>query len=142
MFKTLLLGTVLSFCHLLQASATSPEDLAADCVESVQRLVDRYENDAASSTRECIRKINALQSAGREEAAIQAARACVTGATRKATLVGETIQSIRERCTNLLVDMGAFSLARRVDSACGDAISQIRSTLERQKEAIRGALAD
>ncbi len=142
MLKTILLGTALFFSHVLLVSASSPEDLAAECVASVHRLVDRYETDAASSTRECIRKINALQGAGREEAAIQVARSCVTEATRKASLVGETIQSICDRCTNELVNLGAFGLARRVDAACGESLETLRAILERQKEAIGAALAD
>ena len=142
MLKTLVIGMALVLGNFSIARATHPEELATECVDAVQSLVDRYENDAASSTRECVRKINALQAAGRDEAAIQVARECVSTATRKARLVGEYIESIRDRCTDVLVDMGAFGLARRVDSACSDSLKQVRNALERQEYAISQAVED
>ncbi|QDT44200.1 hypothetical protein Pan241w_43080 [Gimesia alba] len=139
--------TLLAFCATLgllmvtsTASAhTSPEDLAARCVGAVNGIVDRCQNAAADETQECLQKIRRLLAEGRERAARRVAADCIESATERTENCAKRINRICDECVDQLVSLGAPQLARRVNSACEDAISDLRSTLQRQKNAIRGA---
>jgi hypothetical protein len=118
----------------------SPEDLAARCVEAVDGVVDRCTNAAADETQECVRKIRRLLAAGRVEAAHRVARACVASATERTENCARRVNRICDACIDLLLELGEPELARRVNNACEEAISQLRSLLQREKNAIETAL--
>lgn len=119
---------------------TSPEDLAARCVTNVNGIVDRCQNAAAEETVECVRKIRRLLAAGREDAARDVARKCIRSATTRTENCANRVNRICNACIDELLELGAPQLARRVNNVCEDAISDLRSTLQREKNAIRTAL--
>lgn len=119
---------------------TSPEDLASRCVSKVNGIVDRCQNAAAEETVECVRKIRQLLAAGREDAAHDVARKCIRSATTRTENCAKRVNRICNACIDELLELGAPQLARRVNNVCEDAISDLRTTLQREKNAIRTAL--
>ncbi|WP_339727002.1 hypothetical protein [uncultured Gimesia sp.] len=138
---------LLAFCATLgllmvtsTASAqTSPEDLAARCVGAVNGTVERCQNAAADETQECLQKIRRLLADGRERAAHRVAAECVESATERTEKCAQRVNRICDACIDQLVNLGEPQLARRVNMVCKDAISKLRSTLQREKNAIRSA---
>jgi hypothetical protein len=124
------------------ASAHNPERIAARCLEEVRGLVDRCTNAAAHETKECVRKINALQEQGRDEAAIRVARECVESARHRTRRCISEIRDVCTRCIDFLLDIGEEDLAARVRWNCGDAIEDVENVLAREVSAIQAALAD
>jgi len=118
---------------------TSPEDIAARCVGNVNGIVDRCQNAAADETAECVQKIQRLLADGQERAARDAARKCIRSATTRTENCANRVNRICNACIEKLVSMGATQLARRVNNVCEDAISDLRATLQREKNAIRNA---
>lgn len=121
---------------------TSPEDIAARCVNNVTGVVDRCQNAAADETTECVQTIRRLLADGQERAARDAARKCIRAATARTEKCANRVNRICNACIDQLVSMGATQLARRVNNVCEDAISDLRTTLQRQKNAIRNAFGD
>ncbi len=124
------------------ATAQDPVDIAQRCARRVNQLVQRCDNAAAEATSECVRKINALQNAGREEAAKEVAEQCIRKATQRARNCAAAVESVCDECIDVLLEMGEPQLARRLNNICEDALEHIRTTLQRQKNIIREALAD
>lgn len=122
------------------SAQTTPEDLAARCVSAVNGIVDRCQNAAADETEECVQKIRRLLADGRERAARRVAAECIETATERTEKCAKRVNRICDACIDELVDLGAPQLARRVNNACEDAISDLRSTLQREKKVIRNAL--
>lgn len=118
---------------------TSPEDLAARCVGAVNGIVDRCQNAAADETKECLHKIRRLLADGNEQAARRVAADCIESATERTENCGKRVNRICDECIDQLVSLGAPQLARRVNNACEAAISDLRSTLQREKNAIQNA---
>ena len=129
----LMLMTTTVFAH------TAPEDIAARCVGNVNGIVDRCQNAAADETAECVQLIQRLLADGQERAARDAARKCIRSATTRTENCANLVNRICNACIEKLVSMGATQLARRVNNVCEDAISDLRSTLQREKNAIRNA---
>lgn len=119
---------------------TSPEDLAARCVSKVNSIVDRCQNAAADETTKCVNKIQRLLADGQESAAQDVAKECIRSATTRTEKCANRVNRICNACIDQLLELGAPQLARRVNNACEDAISDLRSTLQREKNAIRNAL--
>lgn len=120
----------------------APEDVATRCVTAVNQVVDRCQSAAADETKECLQTIRRLLSEGREEAARRVAADCIASATERTENGARYIKRICNACIDALIDLGAPQLARRVNQACDDAISSLRTTLQREKNAIRSAFAD
>lgn len=120
---------------------TSPEDTAARCVNTVNGIVDRCQNAAADETAECVRKIRRLLADGRERAARRVAAECIRSATTRTENCVNRVKRVCNACTDLLIDMGAPHLARRINHVCEDAVTTLRTTLQREKLAIRGAFS-
>lgn len=139
---------LLAFCAALglmvvtsTASAqTSPKDLAARCVAEVNATVDRCQSAGADETQECVQEIRRLLADGRERAARRVAADCVESATERTEKCANRVKRICDACIEELVNLGAPQLARRVNDACKDAISDLRFMLQRQKNVIRTAL--
>jgi hypothetical protein len=142
--------SVLAVCGLVLAALPpslafahgSAEDLAARCVARIEEVVTRAERAAADETQECVRTINALQEAGRDEAAAQVADECIRAATRRAREAAQLVTRLSSVCVEQLVALGEVELARRVHSAGEDAITDLRELLQREKRAIDAALDD
>lgn len=138
---------LLAFCAtlgLLMVTSTasaqsSPEDLAARCVSTVDGIVDRCQNAAADETQECLQKIRRLLAEGRERAARRVAIDCIQSAIERTEICANRVNRVCDECIDELVNLGEPQLARRVTMVCKDAISDLRSTLQREKNAIRGA---
>ena len=129
----LMMMTTTVFAH------TSPEDIAARCVGNVQEVVERCQSAAADETAECVQKIRRLLADGQERAARDTARECIRSATTRTENCANRVNRICNACIDKLVSMGAAQLARRVNNVCEDAISDLRTTLQREKNAIRNA---
>ncbi len=119
----------------------SPEETAARCANIIGDIVERCQNAASEETTECVRKIRRLLADGRERAARRVAADCIRSATERTEKCGRRIKRISNACIDLLLDMGAPQLARRINNISEDAISTLRTTLQREKRAIREALA-
>ncbi|MBT5311430.1 MAG: hypothetical protein HOL38_07590 [Verrucomicrobia bacterium] len=144
--KTLLtlcaaVGVLLAASNSASAYHNSPEDLAARCVNAVDGVVDRCTNAAADETQECVRTIRRLLSNGEVRAAHRVARECIRSATTRTENCANRVDRICLACIDILLEMGEPQLARRVNGVCEDAISQLRSLLQREKNAIRTALS-
>lgn len=137
LFAGLIVGSLLT----LPALAQNPDEIAARCLNAMQQVVDRDAAIAAEETHECVRRINALQEAGRQDAARQVARTCLTHATERSQQAAQRIRRICHECVEVLVRLGAPELARRVERGCEQAIEQLRHILQRQRNAIEQALA-
>lgn len=124
------------------AQAQTPERVAKQCVEAIDEVVERCANAAAQETRECVQLIRRLLRAGRERAARQVAERCIRSATTRTENCVERVHQICRRCINFLVEVGETQLARRVHNACKEAVSDIRSFLQREKAAIRAAFSN
>lgn len=123
------------------SAQSSPEDVAARCVNAVNGIVDRCQDAAGDETAQCVRKIKKLLEDGRERAARRVAADCIRSATARTENCANRVKRICRTCIDTLLDMGAPHLARRVENVCEDAISDLRTTLQREKRAIRDALA-
>ncbi len=123
------------------SAQSSPEDVAARCVDAVNGIVDRCQNAAKDETTQCVRKIKRLLEDGRERAARRVATDCIRSAATRTENCVNRVQRICRACIDTLLDMGAPHLARRIDNVCEEAISDLRTTLQREKTAIREALA-
>ncbi|MFK7776657.1 MAG: hypothetical protein QM501_00880 [Gimesia sp.] len=121
------------------SAQTSPEDIAARCVSNVNGIVDRCQDAAADETTECVRKIRRLLADGQERAARDAARKCIRSATARTEKCAKRVNRICNACIDKLVSVGASQLARRVNNVCKTAISDLRVTLQREKNMIRNA---
>jgi len=119
---------------------TNPEDLAARCVGAMNGIVDRCQKAAADEAEECVRKIRRLLADGQEQAARRVAAECIQSATERTEKCANRVKRICDECIDQLLSLGAPQLARRVNNACEDAISDLRSTLQREKNMIRNAL--
>ena len=122
------------------SAQTTPEDLAARCVKLVNKTVDRCQNAAADETKDCVRKIRRLKADGKERDARRVARECIRSATTRTENCVNRVNRICNVCIDKLVNLGAPKLARRVNNVCEDAVSDLRSTLQREKNQIRKAL--
>jgi hypothetical protein len=122
------------------ASAHSPEEIAARCVETIHKAVERCTTATAAETQRCVITIRRLRAAGNERAAHRVARECVESLTNRMRNCVTHIQGHCDRCVEFLLNIGQPKLARRVDAACDAAVAKLRDNLNRAKNAIRSAL--
>ncbi len=120
---------------------SSPEDVAARCANRINEIVDRCQNAASDETTECVRKIRRLLADGRRKAARRVAAECIRSATARTEKCVNRVERLCNACIETLQDMGAPQLARRINNLCEEAIEDLRAILQRQKNAIREALA-
>jgi len=123
------------------SAQSSPEDVAARCANLIDGIVERCQNAAGDETAECVRKIRKLLADGRERAARRVAAECVRSATARTEKCANRVERVCDACIDTLQNMGAPHLARRINNVCDDAIATLRITLQREKHAIREALA-
>lgn len=119
---------------------TNPEDVAARCVDEVQAIDRRVTTAISDETQRCVGIIQRLVANNRHEAARQVARDCIERARTKVRAATMEIESLCDRCTGWLVDLGLYKLARRVNSVCKDTIDGFSVLLSRQEEVLRNAL--
>ena len=124
------------------SAQSSPENLAARCVAELEEIRQRNEIAAADQTEACVRTINALQAQGRDEAAIQVARQCVSAARERTEDAASLANRICNACVDQLLSLGYPDLARRVNHKCDSVLENLRSVLQRQIFAIKQALED
>ncbi len=122
------------------ASAHSPEEIAAQCVEAIHKTVERCTTTTRTRAQNCVRTIRRLRAAGQEEAARRVARECIDSLTNQTGNCVTHVKRICDRCVEFLLNIGQPRLARRVDAACDNAVERLRSSLNRAKNAIRSAL--
>ncbi len=121
------------------SAQTDPEAVAARCVSQVNDIVDRCQSAASDETTECLKTIRRLLAAGRERAARRVAKECIRSATARTEKCVKRVNRICNACIELLQRLGAPALARRVNNVCEEAIADLRTTLQREKAAIRNA---
>ena len=86
------------------SAQTSPEDVAARCVNKINGIVDRCQSAAADETEECVRTIRRLLADGRERAARRVAKQCIRSATeRTENCADRVIASVMPVSTHLLL---------------------------------------
>ncbi len=142
MLRYLSLGVVAGLCLVGNAFAHSPDDVAARCADQVEQVVERATNAARDETHMCVRRINALQDQGRDEAAKKVARECITNATQRTHNAARHVHAICDECIELLLRLDAPQLARRINHLCDEAVETLRVILQREKHAILDALGD
>ncbi len=123
------------------SAQSSPEDVAARCANLINGVVERCQDAAGDETAECVRKIRRLLADGRERAARRVAADCIRSATARTRKCVSRVERLCNACIETLQDMGAPQLARRINNVCEDAVAALRTTLQREKHAIREALA-
>jgi len=121
------------------AHPVSPVDIAKRCTARVTGVVDRCREAAVGETERCVRKIRRLLAAGHRKAARRVAEYCIRSATARTDKCIDRVQRICDACIDDLLALGAFKLARRVHAVCDEAIADLRTILQREKAAIRGA---
>ena len=119
---------------------SSPEEIAARCVETIHKAVERCTTATATETQLCVRTIRRLRAAGNERAAHRVARECVESLTNRTINCVTHIQGHCDRCVEFLLNIDRPKLARRVDAACDAAVAKLRDNLNRAKNAIYSAL--
>lgn len=142
MLRKLSLGLVVGLCVVGNALAHSPEDVANRCAARVEQIVERATNAAKDETRVCVRKINALQDQGRDEAAKNVARECITNATQRTRNAVRYVNAVCDECIEVLLRLDAPRLARRINHLCEEAVETLRVILNREKNVILDALED
>lgn len=142
MLRNLSLGIVAVVCLVGNAVAHSPEDVAERCADRVEQVVERAANAAQDETHECVRRINALQDQGRDEAAAKLARECINNATQRTQNAARYVEEICDECIEVLLRLDAPQLARRINHLCDEAVETLRVILQREKNAILDALED
>ncbi|MBC8354936.1 MAG: hypothetical protein H8E66_23405 [Planctomycetes bacterium] len=142
MLRKLSLGLVVGLCMVGNALAHSPEDVAERCANKVEQVVERATNAAQDETHECVRRINALQDEGRDEAAKRVARECITNATERTHNAVRYVNAVCDECVEVLLRLDAPQLARRINHLCDEAVETLRVILHREKNAILDALED
>lgn len=145
MFRSLCFVPATVAVLLATASPTFAQDdpaevIARRCVARVDRAVDRNRNVAAEKTAACLETIRGLLAAGNERRAILEARRCIDAAEDRAEASAIIVNRVCTECRQTLRELGAFELAARVDNVCDDAIAELRTILQRQKNALTNAL--
>ncbi len=123
-------------------NAHNPERVAAHCIEDIRAIVDRCTDAAAHETRACVRRINALQEQGRDDAAALVARECIESARQRTRRCIDEIRNVCTRCIEFLLEVGEPDLAARVRWNCGVGIKDVESVLARATNAIQTALSN
>ena len=141
MSKFLMMMVAVSFGVVSTASAHGPEEIAHRCAHRVNHIVHRCNNAASEETHECVRKINALLEQGRVDAAHAVARECIQSATERTRRCVTAVDNTCEECIDILLRLGAPELARRLANICDHAVEGLKTTLQREKNIIREALA-
>ncbi len=141
MSKFLMMMVAVSFGMASTASAHDPEDIAHRCAHRVNQIVHRCNTATAEETHECVRKINALLEQGRVDAAHAVARECIQSATERTRKCIHAVDTTCEECIDILLRLGAPDLARRIANICDHAVEVLKTTLQREKNIIREALA-
>lgn len=142
MLRKMVLGMVAVVVMAGSALAHDPQDVAERCANKVEQVVERATNAARDETRECVRKINALQGQGRDEAAKKVARECIANATQRTRNAVRYTNAVCDECIEVLLRLDAPRLARRINNLCEEAVETMRVILQREKNAILDALED
>lgn len=121
------------------SAQTDPDAVAARCVNKVNQVVDRCQSATSDETTECLKTIRRLLAVGRERAARRVAKECIRSLTAQTEKCADLVNRICNACIEKLQRLGAPALARRVNNVCEEAIADLRTTLQREKAAIRNA---
>lgn len=140
MLRAMGLGMLACLVLASSVSASTPEDLAARCVQKVQQVVDRATQASQDETEKCLRRIRFLLAQGDYEGAVAVALDCIASAEERTIKAAGLIDELCERCVNALREMGEPRLALRVENFCNEAIEKLRTLLQRQKMVLRNAL--
>ena len=143
MFRFALMSGALAALCSVNSTASAHDDpavIAKRCVDHVNDIVDRCTNAARNETRRCTAKIRELVRQGRCAAAARVGRRCIQSSKQRTRRCIGEVKDICRRCINFLLDIGAETLAKRVRSACADAISDLETIHNRVVNVIKNAL--
>jgi len=121
----------------------TPEEVVRRAAQRMNAIADHTTAAMRQLTTECIRRIEELQSQGRQEEAIALARRCIHQLHEMAAQGIERVMAVAREAHHLLEQMQAgpeYHLA--VERAKEMNVGRIRHTLERSVRAIRAALEE
>lgn len=116
-----------------------PEHVFERCVREVRHAVHRCTTANEETTKECLRKIRVLLENGEEERARAVARDCIEVIENRTQRCVRYVRAECQQCIEVLLEMEAPELARKLRSICEHAVEKLHANARRAINAIRSA---
>lgn len=123
-------------------AAPDPQQVADRCIARASALADACVEANTNTTERAVERIAELLEAGKEKAAVAAARGAVQNVNRRSYAYVRSIERHCRLCVATLNRLAVPELAEEVERQCLEQLDEVRASREASVAAIREALPD